>query len=145
MHHKQLVKKETLHYNCKVNICLVSDAALLLLYPATIEAEQQSLTLNTSQDGNLVCEMYGYLRGEIVWLKNGQQVLSGGRYSITVRAGSREGQNGGESSVSSVVSQLTIQQVEEGDEGIYTCSALTTQSFVDVMVTSSEYSTHLCT
>ena len=52
--------------------------------------------------------MYGYLRGEIEWVKDGQQVQSGGRYSITVSAGSREGQDGGESSVSSVVSQLTI-------------------------------------
>ena len=70
--------------------------------------------------------MYGYLRGEIEWVKDGQQVQSGGRYSITVSAGSREGQDGGESSVSSVVSQLTIQQVEQGDEGTYTCTAVET-------------------
>ena len=70
--------------------------------------------------------MYGYLRGEIQWFKDGQQVQSGGRYSITVSAGSREGQDGGESSVSSVVSQLTIQQVEHGDEGTYTCTAVGT-------------------
>ena len=70
--------------------------------------------------------MYGYLRRKIEWVKNGQQVQPGERYSITVSAGSREGQNGGESSVSSVVSQLTIQQVEQGDEGTYTCTAVGT-------------------
>ena len=69
--------------------------------------------------------MYGFLRGEIEWLKDSQQVQSGGRYSITVSAGSREGQDGGESSVSSVVSQLTIQQVKQEDEGTYTCTAVT--------------------
>ena len=75
------------------------------------------------QNSILVCEMYGYLRGDIEWLKDGLLVQSGGRYSITVRAGTREGQDGGDSSVSSMVSQLTIQQVEERDEGTYTCSA----------------------
>ena len=72
------------------------------------------------------CEMYGYLRGEIEWVKDSQQVQSGRRYDITVRAGSREGQDGGQSSVSSVVSQLTIQQLEQNDEGIYTCTAVGT-------------------
>ena len=81
--------------------------------------------------------MYGYLRGEIEWLKDGQQVQSGGRYSITVSAGSREGQDGGESTVSSVVSNLIIQQVEQGDEGTYTCTAVgtTLQDTVHVNVT----------
>ena len=53
---------------------------------------QDFITLETGQNVTLDCEMYGYLRGKIEWLKNGQQVQSGGRYSITVRTGSREGQ-----------------------------------------------------
>ena len=85
--------------------------------------------------GTISCEMYGYLRGEIEWLKNGQQVQSGGRYSITVRTGSREGQDGGEDSVSSVVSQLTIQQVKERDEGTYTCRVADLQDTVYLNVT----------
>ena len=121
--------------------------ALLFIPAATIEIEQDFITLETGQNVTLDCEMYGYLRGKIEWLKNGQQVQSGGRYSITVRTGSREGQDGGEDSVSSVVSQLTIQEVEEGDEGIYTCRVRNIQStnFVALTVISSEYSIHtLC-
>ena len=98
------------------------------MHTVVIEAQDNMITQEIGQNSILLCEMYGYLRGEIEWLKNGQQVQSGGRYSITVRTGSREGQDGGEDSVSSVVSQLTIQRVEEGDEGIYTCRASGTDS-----------------
>ena len=92
------------------------------MYVAAIKATAKQINVREGEAVSVSCEMYGYLRGEIVWLKDGQQVQSGGRYSITVSAGSREGQNGGESSVSSVVSQLTVQQVEQGDEGTYTCT-----------------------
>ena len=81
--------------------------------------------------------MYGYLRGEIEWLKDGQQVQSGVKHNITVSAGSREGQDGGESSVSSVVSQLTIQQVEQRDEGTYTCTVLGTTLQESINITST--------
>ena len=106
------------------------------LYPAaTIEIEQDSITLETGQNGTLGCEMYGYLRGKIEWLKNGQQVQSGEKYSITNKTGSREGQDGGKNSVNSVVSQLIIQQVEEGDEGIYTCRVAELQDYVNMNIT----------
>ena len=91
---------------------------------AAINAAAKQISARDGEAVSVSCEMYGYLRGEIEWLKDGQQVQSGGRYNITVSAGSREGQDGGESSVSSVVSQLTIQQVEQGDEGTYTCTAV---------------------
>ena len=102
-------------------------------------ADAEAVIWEIGQQGVLRCEIYGYLRGEIEieWLKDGQQVQSGGRYNITVSGGSREGQDGGESSVSSVVSQLTIQQVEQGDEGTYACTAVgtTLQDTVYVNVT----------
>ena len=92
---------------------------------ATINATAKQISVREGDAVRVSCEMYGYLRGEIEWLKDGQQVqMSGVRYSIAVRAGSREGQDGGETIVSSVVSQLTIQQVEQGDEGTYTCTAV---------------------
>ena len=95
----------------------------LLTSTVVMVAQDVMIIQVIGQNSILLCEMYGYLRGEIEWLKNGQPVQSEGRYSITVRDGIREGQDGGESSVSSMVSQLTIQRVEEGDEGIYTCQA----------------------
>ena len=96
------------------------------MYVAAINATDKQISVREGEAVSVSCEMYGYLRGEIEWLKDGQQVQSGGRYSITVSAGSREGQDGGESSVSSVVSQLTIQQVEQGAEGTYTCTSMGT-------------------
>ena len=93
---------------------------------AAINAAAKQISVKEGEAVRVSCEMYGYLRGEIEWLKDGQQVQSGGRYNITVSAGSREGQYGEESCVSSVVSQLTIQQVEQGDEETYTCTALGT-------------------
>ena len=102
----------------------IIDIYKLVLCTAAVEAAVNQVSLMVGQNGTLSCEMYGYLRESIEWLKDGQQLQSGGRYSITVRNGSREGQNGGQSSVSSVVSQLTIQQVQEGDEGTYTCRAV---------------------
>ena len=111
------------------------------MHTVVIEAQDNMITQEIGQNSILLCEMYGYLRGEIEWLKNGQQVQSGGRYSITVRTGSREGQDGGESSVSSVVSQLTIQRVEEGDEGIYTCRASGTDS-INITGSLSYHITH---
>ena len=107
-----------------------------------LNAEVDNVIWTILQNGVLCCEMYGYLRGEIEWLKDGQQVQSGGRYNITVSAGSREGQDGGESSVSSVVSQLTIQQVEQGDEGTYTCTAVGTALQERIYVNIS--SEHCC-
>ena len=107
-----------------------------------LNAEVDDVIWTILQNGVLRCEMYGYLRGEIEWLKDGQQVQSVGRYSITVSAGSREGQDGGESSVSSVVSQLTIQQVEQGDEGTYTCTAVGTSLQERIYVNIS--SEHCC-
>ena len=109
-----------------------------MLYVAAINATAKQISVREGEAVIVSCEMYGYLRGEIEWLKDGQQVQSGGRYSITVSAGSREGQDGGESSVSSVVSQLTIQQVEQGDEGTYTCTAVgsTLQERIYVNITT---------
>ena len=104
----------------------VSNLIIFTNFTAMLNAEVDDVIWTILQNGVLHCEMYGYLRGEIDWLKDGQQVQSGGRYNITVGAGSREGQDGGESSVSSVVSQLTIQQVEQRDEGTYTCTAVGT-------------------
>ena len=112
------------------------------MFTAVLKAEVGDVIWTILQNGVLHCEMYGYLRGEIGWLKDGQQVQSGGRYSITVSAGSREGQDGGESSVSSVVSQLTIQQVEQGDEGTYTCTAVGTTLQERIYVNIS--SEHCC-
>ena len=110
---------------------------VIFLYVAAINATAKQISVREGEGVNVSCEMYGYLRRKIEWLKNDQQVQSGGRYSITVRAGSREGQDGGESSVSSVVSQLTIQQVKQRDEGTYTCTAVGTvlQDTVHVNVT----------
>ena len=102
-----------------------------------INATAKQISVREGEAVSVSCEMYGYLRGEIEWLKDGQQVQSGGRYSITVSAGSREGQDGGESSVSSVVSQLTIQQVEQRDEGTYTCTVLGTTLQESINITST--------
>ena len=105
-----------------------------MYYIATINATAKQISVREGEAVSVSCEMYGYLRGEIKWIKDGQQVQSGGRYNITVSAGSREGQDGGESSVSSVVSQLTIQQVEQGDEGTYTCKAAGIATLLDTTV-----------
>ena len=103
-----------------------------MLYIAAINATAKQISVSEGEAVSVSCEMYGYLlRGEIEWVKDGQQVQSGGRYNITVSAGSREGQDGGESSVSSVVSQLTIQQVEQRDEGTYTCKAAGIATLLD--------------
>ena len=117
---------------------IITVTLLTCLYAAAIIVTAKQISVREGEAVSVSCEMYGYLRGEIEWLKDGQQVQPGGRYSITVSAGSREGQDGGESSVSSVVSQLTIQQVEQGDEGTYTCTAagitplLNTSIYIDV-------------
>ena len=117
-------------YDMHNSQCCIFD----LCTTAAISALAKQISVREGEAVSVSCEMYGYLRGEIEWVKDGQQVQSGGRYSITVSAGSREGQNGGESSVSSVVSQLTIQQVEQGDEGTYTCTAAGIATLLDTTV-----------
>ena len=119
----KLICKVMLHYKYR-----------LVLFTAAVEAAVNQFSLVVGRDGTLSCEMYGYLRGTIEWLKDGQQLQSVGRYNITTSAGSREGQNGEQSSVSSVVSQLTIQQVQEGDEGTYTCRVATVYSNITLQL-----------
>ena len=73
----------------------------------------------------LACEMYGYITSGIVWIKSGQQLQNGMNYTITTRVGSKAGQNG--EIDQSIVSELVIEQAEEGDEGTYVCNAINTQ------------------
>ena len=141
VNHVSQTKKSSQDFTLQLLSMLLSVFTLSAVYylsVATINTTAKQISVREGEAVRVSCEMYGYLRGEILWLKDGQQVqLSGVRYSITVRAGSREGQNGGESSVSSVVSQLTIQQVEQRDEGTYTCTALGTTLQESINITST--------
>ena len=98
----------------------------MFVHSVAVEAVSGSVRTTVGQTGTLSCEMYGYLRESIEWLKDGQQLQSGGRYSIVTSAGGRGAQNGGTVTSDSVVSELMIQQVEEEDEGTYTCRAMGT-------------------
>ena len=73
----------------------------------------------------MACEIYGYFPPElpeIVW-----RFVAAGEDSIdlsdqaTLLEGSRFIQNGGESPIPSVISELTISNISNSDEGTYTC------------------------
>ena len=88
------------------------------------------------QNAMLSCEMYGYLTEGIVWMKDGQLVQSGEKYTIITRPGNRLGQDGGEMTTNSVISELTVLQLGQQDNGTYICTVAEAigQSQVDLLI-----------
>ena len=76
----------------------------------------------------LACEMHGYFPPppsplpEIMWLRGSDPVdLSSGSYSVSTREGSALIQNGGETTLPSVISELEIFVQDESVYGTYLC------------------------
>ena len=73
------------------------------------------------------CDFSGYLPGAytITWIGPGDVALTtGGHHEISIADGLNQSQSGGDSPGPSVLSTLTISNVEESDEGIYYCSMI---------------------
>ena len=84
-----------------------------------------SVTAELLDNVTMACEIYGYFPPElpeIVW-----RFVAAGEDSIdlsdqaTSLEGSRFIQNGGESPIPSVISELTISNISNSDGGAYTC------------------------
>ena len=91
----------------------------------------------------LSCEMYGYLTDEIEWMRDGELLQPGADYAISSRSGDRMGQNGGETTTNSVISDLTVLQLEQQDAGTYVCRAkgTTVQRQVDLEISRFQHCT----
>ena len=89
----------------------------------------------------LSCEMYGYLTDEIEWVRDGELLQSGAGYAISTRPGDRTGQNGGETTTNSVISDLTVFELEQQDGGTYVCRAkgTTVQRQVDLEISMFQH------
>ena len=89
----------------------------------------------------LSCEMYGYLTDEIEWVRDGERLQSGADYAISSRSGDRTGQNGGETTTNSVISDLRVLQLEQQDGGTYVCRAkgTTVQREVDLQISMFQH------
>ena len=77
--------------------------------------------MGVGENVSLSCEMSGYLRNDsdFVWMKGNETVMD---KDIVITDGTpMRGQIGGINPVSSRVSTLTIPDVRESDEGVYTC------------------------
>ena len=105
-----------MYYNDLVHVCIDE---LVPVADASVIAE---LLDNVT----VACEIYGYFPPElpeIVW----RFVATGGGDFIdlsdqaTLLEGSRFIQNGGESPIPSVISELTISSISNSDGGTYTC------------------------
>ena len=75
----------------------------------------------------MTCDFSGYLPGDynITWTGPQDAVLtSSGRHVISIANGLNQSQSGGDSPGPSVLSTLTISNVEETDEGTYNCSMM---------------------
>ena len=89
----------------------------------------------------LSCEMFGYVTDEIEWVRDGELLQSGADYAIDSRLGDRTGQNGGETTTNSVISDLTVLQLEQQDSGNYVCRAkgTTVQRQVDLEISMFQH------
>ena len=86
-----------------------------------------SLNTTTGQNVSVTCDFSGYLPGDynITWTgPQGAVLTTSGRHAIFIDNGLNQSQSGGDSPGPSVLSTLTIFNVEEMDEGTYTCSMM---------------------
>ena len=61
---------------------------------------------------------------DIVWIKDRQFVQpAGASYIVSSRSGDKEGQNGGETTINSIISELTVFQLGQQDNDAYVCRA----------------------
>ena len=75
----------------------------------------------------MTCDFSGYLPGayNIIWTgPQGAVLTSSGRHVISITDGLNQSQSGDDSPGPSVLSTLTISNVEEMDEGTYNCSMM---------------------
>ena len=85
------------------------------------------LNATTGLNVSMTCDFSGYLPGDydITWTDpEGVALTSSGRHAISIADGLNQSQSGGESPGPSVLSTLTISDVELTDEGTYTCSMM---------------------
>ena len=76
---------------------------------------------------SMTCDFSGYLPGayNITWTgPQGAALTTSGRHAISIADGLSQSQSGGDSPGPSVLSTLTISNVDETDEGTYTCSMM---------------------
>ena len=75
----------------------------------------------------MTCDFSGYLPGDYVITWTGPQgavLTSSGRHAISIADGLNQSQSGGDSPGPSVLSTLTVSNVEVTDGGIYICSMM---------------------
>ena len=85
-----------------------------------------SVTSELLDNVTMACEIYGYFPPELPEIVWRFVAASGGDFTdlsnqATLLEGSRFIQNGGESPIPSVISELTISNISNSDGGTYTC------------------------
>ena len=113
------------------------------LIPSVVEVTALASVVN-GEEGRIAalsCEMYGYLTDEIEWVRDGELLQSGADYAISSSLGDRTGQNGGETTTNSVISELIVLCLEQQDSSPYVCRAkgAAVQSQVDLLIGMFQY------
>ena len=132
--------------------------SLVIIYSIeTVRLEPVSPTIRTFNDSQYVrigCDMAGYIRpdNDLFWIINGQPVLymtnNSSKYSISYSDGDHVAQFGGNSTVPSRVSWLTVFDVELSDaNNQYVCAINNTEHRANVTLevhkASSKFSHYL--
>ena len=104
--------------------------SLIILLPSTVTvAAEPTAFARPGESVQLTCEVFGYLRpgqDHSSWSRSetGTPIQDGGKYTITQQTGSRPSQSPDGTPTVGLVTVLTINQLDDGDMGNYTCSAV---------------------
>ena len=117
-------------------------SVILLSFTVAVAAEPTAFA-RPGESVDLTCEVFGYLRPgqdhpSWSWTETGTLIQGGGNYTITQQTGSRPSQSPDGTSAIGLVTVLTINQLDDGDTGNYSCSAIgaTTPVMTALVVTS---------
>ena len=92
-----------------------------LFYTVALTAAVNNVSARVSDSFvTLSCETFGYLVNGIKWMRNGVE-LSDGKYSVSTLAGDISSISNNGSSTTSIISQLSISNITEQDDGVYIC------------------------